>query len=189
MYKLNILNKNNRFIFRTLKPFSKVVNNKPQIYSNLRNFKSLISKLLDEKIYHYSLFNNDTKELYSLKQLSNDHLAELNNIEDNKNTDLCLSEKVWLFNNATILLEYRAFVELIKYVHEKKEEEINNYLRDVYVQHGNKDNQMLLIKIRDEWRNCLLPDILDSQAKPVNPLSMVSQVNMELNKYLSDIII
>jgi hypothetical protein len=155
------------------------------LYTDLKNFKLLITKLLEEKIYHYTTLSNETKELNNLYKLSKKHLDKLDRY---KKTDLCLTEKVWLFNNATILLEYTAFIELVRYLHERKEEDINNFLRDTLTL-GIKHDDKLLISIRDEWRDCLLPEILDSQDNPVNPISIVSQVNMELNKYLANLII
>jgi hypothetical protein len=155
------------------------------IYPNLLNFKTILAKLLEEKIYHYSILNNDTKELINLKNLTQNHIDELNIF--NKTQDSFLNEKASILNNSTVLLEYKAFIEFIKYIHEKKEEDINNYLRDKVK--NNEYTDKLLIRIRDEWRDCLLPDILDSQAKPINTISIVSQVGAEFNKYLANLII
>jgi hypothetical protein len=175
------------------KSYSNYKNTNSKILIDLYNFKKFIAKLLEEKIYHYSLFNSDTKELTNLKSLSLLNLKELeNHIGTRKNNDLYINEKLFLINNINVILDYTAFIEFIRYIHERKEEDINNYLRDYYS--GKRDNvltreQKLLIKIRDEWRECLHPEILDSQKAPINPSTVLSKFSLEANKYLVNLLL
>ena len=48
-----------------------------EIALKLTEFKSIINKLLEEKIYHYSVLNNDTKELFNLSIITKQHIILL----------------------------------------------------------------------------------------------------------------
>jgi hypothetical protein len=176
---------------KTILKFQKKLIN-TDIAMKLSEFINIMNILLEEKIYHYSLFNYETKELISLQKLSKEHLSLINEYL-NKNNKIFnhsfIKEKVTLFNSSTVFMDYKSFIDLIKYIHEQKEEQINNLLRDEYEEGiSDKDND-ILIKIRDEWRNCILPDVLDSNANPIYVPSILNKVNSEINKNLMNILI
>jgi hypothetical protein len=159
---------------------------------SLTQFKKIMNNLLEEKIYHYSLLNYDTKELINLKKISKQHSKLLQDYlnKQNKipNTNFA-KEKICLLNSSTLLLDYKSFIDLIKHIHEQKEEEINNILRDEYKNGINDKDNHILIKLRDEWRDCFLPDILDSNANPIYIQSILYKVNSEINKNLMNLLI
>ena len=162
-----------------------------EIALKLTEFKSIINKLLEEKIYHYSVLNNDTKELFNLSIITKQHIILLEDyIKTNKaykNANF-ISEKICIINYATLFMDYASFIDLIKYFHEKKEEEINNILREEYEFHKITQNELLL-KLRDEWRDCFLPDVLNSESKPIFYNSFFNKMNSEINKNLLNIIL
>jgi hypothetical protein len=175
--------------FKILKLYKKNMNT--DIALKLSEFKSIINKLLEEKIYHYSMLNYDAKELSNLNIITKQHILMLDNyIQTNKafKSANFNNEKFCTLNNFTIFMDYYLFIDLIKYAHEKKEEEINNFLRDEYEKNNITQND-ILIRLRDEWRDCFLPDLLDNDSKPIYNYSFLNKVNSEINKNLINILL
>ena len=46
-----------------------------------------------------------------------------------------------------------------------------------------------LLKLRDEWRDCLNPEILDESLVPLRTSSIFSLINLEANKIISKLLI
>jgi len=154
----------------------------------LLEFKIIINKLLEEKIFHYSLLNNSVNELVNLQKITKSHQLLLLNFSKNSNKkSLLIHKKLDLINLSSFLLGYSAFLELMKILHEKKEEEINNLIREIIEKdkNVNLENESL-IRLRDEWRNCLPPELLDVNSNPINNLSIRDKINLEIYKLLID---
>lgn len=163
-----------------------------EIAIKLDEFKNVMVSFLEEKIYHYSLLNYDVKELVSLQKMSREHINLLKDYlaRNNKITSHnFVKEKVCLFNSSTLLLDYKSFIDMVKYIHEQKEEEINNFLRDEYEIGITDSDNHILVRIRDDWRDSLEPDVLDSEANPVYMPNMLNKLNSEINKNLMNLLI
>lgn len=174
---------NTKAIQKTYNEFSK----------NLLHFKTIMNKLLEEKVFHYAVLNSSVNELVNLQKITVSHQKILTEMVKDPSSSYALfdHEKVGSLNLSSAMLSYKAFLELMKNVHEAKEEEINNIIRELLendYDYNSKDNTFgkKLIKIRDEWREAMSPEVLDANEKPIHSLSVLDQVNLEVNKVLFD---
>lgn len=160
-------------------------------FLNLYKFKLVMHKLLIEKEYHYSILNNNVTDLTNLKRITEDHQQNIQNIFDSysiNHKNLYSSQKMCFMNLSTVTLSYKAFIELLKYIHEQKEEDINNIIRDI-IEFDYKDEELNsnLIKLRDEWRDAFNPEVLNSNSEPLQELNIIDKINLEANKRVLDI--
>jgi hypothetical protein len=160
---------------------------------NLYKFKLDIDKLLIEKEYHYSILNNNVTDLINLNKITKDHKQNMQTLftkYEINYKNLYVPQKMCFMNLSTVTLSYRAFIELLKYIHEQKEEDINNIIRDVIeIEYKDDDLNRNLIKLRDEWRDAFAPEVLNELSEPLHQLSIVDKINLEANKRLLDIMI
>lgn len=160
-----------------------------QQFKDIFKFKIALGKLLEKKIFHYSILNNSVNELSNLNQLTKKHKKILN--EFGKYNDICgIDEKTGIMNYSSLTLGYKEFMDFVKFLHEQKEEDINNIIRDMIENDlENDDINKCLIEMRDDWRECLNPEILDEVLNPIRNSSVFSQINLEANKFISKLLI
>lgn len=153
-------------------------------------FNDLMYTLIDDKIYHYTILKNaNVNELTCLKRTLKNNKEYCNQlalkydmINKPENTI-----KKNLINSLTMLMGYNAFVDLLKVAFEIKEDQMNNIISDVYNDEYKefylKDSDALIF-IRDKWRDCLEPDILDERGKPLRKHKLIDQANLNINSYI-----
>jgi hypothetical protein len=172
------------------------VNKYSSSLSQLQDFKLIMYKLLEEKKFHYSVLDQPVTELISLSRITKSHtkiLSELiknYNLNYSENRSLFIDEKMCYINASSVLMSYQAFLELLKYLHERKEEDLNNIIREI-IEHDYQDeilNKNIVI-LRDEWRDAFQPEILDENSKPIIQLNALDRINLEINKRLYDYIL
>lgn len=209
MSKKLILNKNN-FAMKFCKFFStssfrkEEISNKNlefvNIYSSsiskLQDFKLIMYKLLEEKKFHFSVLDHPVPELTALSKITKNHTTILSemiknyNINYSDNRSLFVDEKMCYINTSSVLMSYQAFLELLKYLHESKEDYLNNIIREIIEQDFQDElfNKNLVI-LRDEWRDAFQPEILDENSKPIVEINYLDKINLEINKRIYDYIL
>jgi hypothetical protein len=157
--------------------------------ADLFKFKITMNKLLERKIFHYAILNHSVNELSNLNQLTQKHTKILYDL--GKFSNLCLvDQKFVIVNISSLSLGYKEFLDFLKYLHEKSEEDINNIIRDM-IENNLEDQEInkYLLQLRDDWRECLNPEILDESLNPIRTSSVISQINLEANKIISKLLI
>jgi hypothetical protein len=162
----------------------------------LYEFKIILRKLIQEKKFHYLVLNQSVGEIDNVEKITQKHqeilkgMIKKNNLNFTDNRSICLDEKFKLVNSSSVPMSYKAFLELMKYMHESKEDGINNLIREI-VEKNYKDSQVSrdLVLLRDEWREAFDPEVLDENSKPVYELCVIDKVCLEVNKKLFDVLI
>jgi hypothetical protein len=177
------------FCSKNVKTKSLILTNYSAQFASLFKFKITMNKLLENKIFHYTILNNSVNELSNLNQLTKQHTKIL--YELGKYDNLCLiDEKTGIINISSLSLGYKEFLDFLKYLHEQAEEDINNIIRDM-IENNLEDEEINknLVKLRDEWRDSLNPEILDESLVSLRTSSIFSQINLEANKIISKLLI
>jgi hypothetical protein len=201
----NILSSQKKFFSTT----NTTVKNEMEPYSyqitKLYEFKLAIDKLLEEKIYSFSCYSqSDCKELRTLQKVSKAdietlaHIIKKDRIKYIDNKTNFLKEKAFFINLYSIPMDYSTFKKFLYQVHEDKEEEINNLIRDMlernlFSEKQKQDNATSLkeelIQIRDDWRNSFEPEILDKDSNQIEALSFLDRIEKDLSKRITNLLI
>jgi hypothetical protein len=162
----------------------------------LYEFKIILGKLIQEKKFHFLILNQSVGEIHNLEKVNLRHqeilsqMIKMNNINLNNNRSICLDGKLNLVNTSSVPMTYKAFLELMKYLHESKEDGINNLIREI-VEKNYKDDSVTknLVLLRDQWREAFDPEVLDENSNPIYEFSILDKVSLEVNKRLLDFLI
>lgn len=185
------------FVKRNLRNFStktknveifNFLNKNSSEISNLYTFITLMPRIYDSKLYHYILFNNDTTELQKLKDLNKKQSEDLKNFLINNDSisiyskaTLSLDFKELLIKNIIITLNFQQFRHLLTKLNEYNEERVNNLIRNLIednLTNTSREFNGILRSIRDEWRDCIQPDVFQSDG--VTPLVSENKITSSL---------
>ena len=165
-------------------------------FIKIHNFKSFFHELLENKIFHFAILDHDVKELVCLQKQTQMHKEIIQNFSNQYKFDLSnsishVSSKVVMLS--TLPLTYHQFLDFIRISHENNEEETNNLIRIMVEQNmfdqENDSMKKFLKNLRDDWRNCLNPEVLNENKLPLTEKFIISQIAISLNNNMLKLIL